>query len=166
MLALATAFDAGEASLQTDGVMYGTVIAVHNVLAWLVLAIGLMVLVQAVTAKATWGPEQTSWVRRLTLLVHLQFVAGLVLWFVSPTVAAARAVMGTTMKDAALRRLVVEHPTLMLLAVVAATVTSVMVRKAPSSETKAKKALMGTLLTLVLVAAVIPWQNLISRWTA
>lgn len=146
--------------------MYGSVIAVHNGLAWLVLIVGLIVLVQAGSAKATWGPQQTSWVRRLTLLVHLQFVAGLVLWFVSPTVAAARAVMGETMKNAATRRLVVEHPTLMLLAVVAATVTSVKVRKAPSSESKAKNALAGTLLTLALVAAVIPWQNLIARWTA
>jgi uncharacterized membrane protein len=146
--------------------MYGSVIALHNGLAWLVLIVGLIVLVQAGSAKATWGPAQTSWVRRLTLLVHLQFVAGLVLWFVSPTVAAARAVMGETMKNAATRRLVVEHPTLMLLAVIAATVTSVMVRKAPSSEAKAKKALAGTLLTLALIGAVIPWQNLISRWTA
>ncbi|WP_439643142.1 hypothetical protein [Gemmatimonas sp.] len=146
--------------------MYGTVIALHNALAWLVLVVGVTVIVLGATASRTWGPAQTSWVRRFTLLVHLQFVAGLVLWFVSPGVAAARASMGDTMKNAELRRLVVEHPTLMLLAVVAATVTSVLVRKAPSSETKARKALIGTLVSLALIAAVVPWAQLIGRWTA
>ncbi|MFY7922739.1 MAG: hypothetical protein ACOVSI_10025 [Gemmatimonas sp.] len=146
--------------------MYGTVIALHNVLAWLVLAVGLAVVVQGATASRTWGPAQTSWVRRFTLLVHLQFVAGLVLWFLSPTVTAARGSVGDTMKNAELRRLVVEHPTLMILAVVAATVTSVLVRKAPSSETKARQALIGTIVSLALIAAVIPWQTLLGRWTA
>lgn len=146
--------------------MYGTVITLHNVLAWLVLLVGVVVIAQAGTAQGTFGAAQTSWVRRFTLLVHLQFVAGLALWFLSPTVAAARASMGDTMKNAALRRVVVEHPTLMLLAVVAATVTSVMVRKDPSADSKKKKALAGTLLSLALIAAVIPWQQLMARWTA
>jgi hypothetical protein len=74
--------------------------------------------------------------------------------------------VGDTMKNAELRRLVVEHPTLMILAVVAATVTSVLVRKAPSSETKARQALIGTIVSLALIAAVIPWQTLLGRWTA
>jgi uncharacterized membrane protein len=146
--------------------MYGILIKFHNVFAWLVLATGLFVIFKALTAKTTWGPVESSWVRRLTLFVHLQLVAGLALWFVSPTVAQARTAMGATMKDAALRRVVVEHPTLMVLAVVAATVTSVMVRKAPSSEAKASKALVGTAITLLLAAAVIPWQRLIGSWTA
>jgi hypothetical protein len=97
--------------------------------------------------------------------VHLQLLAGLGLWFVSPAVAAARASMGDTMKDPALRRLVVEHPFLMVLAVVAATVSGVLVKKAPHSAAKARKALIGTLVTLALVAAVIPWQRLVSQWT-
>lgn len=146
--------------------MYGGILKFHNVLAWLVLATGLFVIVKALTAKTSWGDGETSWVRRLTLFVHLQLVAGLALWFVSPTVATARATMGDTMKDAALRRVVVEHPTLMVLAVIAATVTSVTVRKASGSEAKAKKALVGTLITLVLAAAVIPWNRLIGSWTA
>jgi uncharacterized membrane protein len=146
--------------------MYPIVLKLHNLLAWLVLATAALVIVKALTAKATWGNAETSWVRRLTVLAHLQLVAGLTLWFVSPGVAAARGAMGDTMKDGALRRLVVEHPTLMILAVVAATVTSVMVRKANGSEAKATKAMVGTLITLVLVAAMIPWDRLVGSWTA
>ena len=56
--------------------------------------------------------------------------------------------------------------TLKVLAVIAATVTSVMVRKAPRSEAKASKALVGTAITLLLAAAVIPWQRLLGSWTA
>lgn len=146
--------------------MYPFVLKFHNVLAWLVLLTAGVVIVKALTAKATWGDAETSWVRRLTVLAHLQLVAGLTLWFVSPAVATARAAMGESMKDAATRRTLVEHPTLMVVAVVVATVTSVLVRKAAGSEAKAKKALVGTLVTLVLVAAMIPWNRLVGSWTA
>ncbi len=146
--------------------MYPFVLKFHNVLAWLVLATALLVIVKALTAKAGWGDAETSWVRRLTILAHLQLVAGLTLWFVSPSIAAARTAMGASMKDAATRRTLVEHPFLMVVAVIAATVTSVVVRKAAGSDAKAKKALIGTLVTLVLVAAMLPWNRLIGSWTA
>ncbi len=146
--------------------MYPFVLKFHNVLAWLVLATALVVLIKALTARTTWGDADTSWVRRLTVLAHLQLVAGLTLWFVSPTIAAAREAMGASMKDATTRRTLVEHPTLMVVAAIAATVTSVLVRKAASPEAKAKKALVGTLLTLVLVAAMLPWNRLVGSWTA
>lgn len=146
--------------------MYGLLIAVHNLLAWAVLATGAFVVVRALLGQATWSASDTAWVRRLTLSVHLQLVAGLVLWFTSPTVAAARSNMGVTMKDSALRRVVVEHPTLMIAAVIAATVSGVMVRKAEGPAAKARKALIGTLVTLALVAAVLPWQRLVTSWTS
>ena len=53
----------------------------------------------------------------------------------------------------------------MVLAVIVATVSSVRVKKASDSATKAKRALVGTLVTLALVAAVIPWQRLVAKWT-
>ena len=96
---------------------------------------------------------------------RFELLAGLGLWFTSPAVSAARASMGDTMKDPALRRLVVEHPSLMVLAVVAATVSGVRVKKAQGPAAKAKAALIGTLITLALVAAVIPWQRLVTSWT-
>ncbi len=145
--------------------MYGFLISAHNLLAWAVLIVGVLVLSRAGSRRATWSEADTGLVQKLTLLVHLQLLAGLGLWFVSPAVAAARASMSSTMKDPALRRLVVEHPFLMVLAVIAATVSSVRVKKASDSATKAKRALVGTLFTLALVAAVIPWQRLVAKWT-
>jgi hypothetical protein len=50
--------------------------------------------------------------------------------------------------------------------VIAATVSGVLVRKAQGSAAKARKAMVGTLVTLALVAAVIPWGQLVARWTA
>ncbi len=145
--------------------MYGILIGTHNLLAWAVLVVGVLVIVRAVRRSATWSEADTGLVRKLTLLVHLQLLAGLGLWFVSPAVAAARGSMGDTMKDPVLRRLVVEHPFLMILAAIAATVSGVLVKKASGSAAKAKKALIGTLVTLALVAAVIPWPRLVARWT-
>lgn len=145
--------------------MYGILLGAHNLLAWAVLIVGVLVIARAVSRSATWSDADTGLVRKLTLLVHLQLLAGLGLWMVSPAVAAARASMGDTMKDPAARRLVVEHPFLMVLAVIAATVSGVLVRKASGPAAKAKKALIGTLITLALIAAVIPWQRLITKWT-
>jgi len=145
--------------------MYGFLSSAHNLLAWAVLIVGVLILSRAGSRRATWSEADTGLVQKLTLLVHLQLLAGLGLWFVSPAVAAARASMSTTMKDPALRRLVVEHPFLMVLAVIVATVSSVRVKKASDSATKAKRALVGTLVTLALVAAVIPWQRLVAKWT-
>lgn len=145
--------------------MYAILISTHNLLAWAVLIVGGLVIARAVGRRATWSDSETGLVRKLTLLVHLQLLAGIGLWLVSPSVAAARGSMGDTMKDPALRRLVVEHPFLMVLAVIAATVSGVLVKKASGSAAKAKKALIGTLITLALVAAVIPWQRLITKWT-
>lgn len=145
--------------------MYGMLLGVHNVLAWAVLAVGAYLVVRGATARGGWGDADSTWMRRLVLCTHLQLLAGLGLWFLSPAVAAARASMGTTMKDPALRRLVVEHPTLMIAAVVAATVSGVLVKRASEPEAKAKKALAGAAVTLLLVAAMIPWDRLVGRWT-
>ena len=146
--------------------MYGILIGAHNLLAWAVLIVGVLVLARAISRSATWSEADTGLVRKLTLLVHLQLLAGIGLWVISPSVAAARGSMSDTMKDPALRRLVVEHPFLMVLAVIAATVSGVLVKKASGSAAKAKRALVGTLVTLALVVAVIPWQRLITKWTA
>lgn len=145
--------------------MYAILLSTHNLLAWAVLIVGGLVIARAVGRSATWSDSETGLVRKLTLLVHLQLLAGIGLWLVSPGVAAARGSMGDTMKDPALRRLVVEHPTLMVLAVIAATVSGVLVKQASGSAAKAKRALVGTLVTLALVAAVMPWQRLITKWT-
>lgn len=145
--------------------MYGILGAVHNVLAWAVLAIGAYLVVRGATARGGWGDGDSAWMRRLVLSTHLQLLAGLALWFTSPAVAAARASMGTTMRDPALRRLVVEHPTLMIAAVIATTVSGVMVKRASAPEAKARKALVGAAVTLLLVAAMIPWNRLLGRWT-
>lgn len=145
--------------------MYAILLSTHNLLAWAVLIVGVLVIARAISRRATWSEADTGLVRKLTLLVHLQLLAGIGLWLVSPGVAAARGSMSDTMKDPALRRLVVEHPFLMVLAVIAATVSGLLVKQASGSAAKAKKALIGTLITLALVAAVIPWQRLITKWT-
>jgi uncharacterized membrane protein YgaE (UPF0421/DUF939 family) len=68
------------------------------------------------------------------------------------------------MKDAGLRRLVVEHPTLMLAAVVAATVMGARVKRGATPEGQARTALVGAAVTLLLVAAMVPWDRLVGRW--
>jgi hypothetical protein len=145
--------------------MYGTLAMVHNAVAWVVLGVGAYVVVRGASARGGWSAGDSAWVKRLVLAVHLQLVAGVALWFVSPAVQAARASMGATMKDAGLRRLVVEHPTLMIAAVVAATIMGARVKRGATPEGQARTALVGAAVTLLLVAAMVPWDRLVGRWT-
>ena len=71
--------------------MYGTLAMVHNAVAWVVLGVGAYVVVRGASARGGWSAGDSAWVKRLVLAVHLQLVAGLVLWFVSPAVQAATA---------------------------------------------------------------------------
>lgn len=94
------------------------------------------------------------------MLVHIQFVIGIVLYFVSPIVQDALADMGAAMKDDALRFAAVEHVTVMLLAVIAITVGRVWSKKAQLAEMKHRRMLIGSALGFILIIAGIPWEKM------
>lgn len=94
------------------------------------------------------------------MLIHIQFVIGIVLYFVSPVVRAALADMGAAMKDDALRFAAVEHVTVMLLAVIAITVGRVWSKKAKIDDMKHRRLLICYAIGFVLIIAGIPWEKM------
>jgi hypothetical protein len=95
----------------------------------------------------------------LILFVHLQFLLGIVLYFISPIVQTARADMGEAMKDDLLRFFAVEHVTIMLIAVIAITVGRIWSKKAKLDSQKFSRALVCYSIGLVLIIAGIPWEK-------
>jgi hypothetical protein len=67
--------------------------------------------------------------------------------------------MKATMADRAVRFFVAEHPTLMVVAVVVATIGSIVAKNAPDDASRHRKALVFTAVTLLLILAGIPWQR-------
>jgi Na+/H+ antiporter NhaC len=61
------------------------------------------------------------------------------------------------MKDKVARFFLVEHPTLMILAIVFITLGHGMAKKAVDDETKYRKAFRYFLIALVLILAAVPW---------
>lgn len=138
------------------------ILALHNSLRWLVLLFAVVALLRALKG-INGGVDYATGARRalsvFVISVHLQLVLGIVLFGVSPLARGAMANMGATMKDAGLRSVVVEHPTLMLLAVIVATATGVIARRGPDDTVRHRRAAIGIALTLGLMLAGIPWQR-------
>jgi len=141
--------------------MYPFLLSTHNVMRWLVLAAGVYLLVRAIsgiTGRRAFVAADSSARLLFTISIDIQLVIGLLLYGVfSPVTREAFADMGSAMGDRDIRFFVAEHFVLMLLAVAAVHITSVLVRRAPMDDVKFKRLAIGAGLTLLLVLAGIPW---------
>ena len=88
----------------------------------------------------------------LLMVTHLQAVLGLTLYFVSPVVIFS----GASMKDPVARYWLVEHSTMMIIAVILITVGRVATKKLTDVPTRYKKLFLynGIALLLILVAII------------
>jgi hypothetical protein len=137
------------------------ILAIHNLLRWAVLLTGLLAIVQ--TVRGLNGRTPFAKTRPLLLAftanLHLQLLIGLSLFVVSPTVKAYLADMAGTMRDGSRRFFIAEHPTLMVAAVLLATIGGVIAKNAPDDAARHRRALGVTVVTLLLLLAGIPWSR-------
>lgn len=126
---------------------------------WAYLA--LLLLVVAVLNSAigfSSKKEFTAKDRKIALFgliaTHLQLVAGLILYFVSPLGLA-----GFNMKDAALRLTSMEHPLINIIAIVLITIGWSKHKRQSDSTAKFKSILVGFGLGLLLILSRIPWTS-------
>lgn len=87
---------------------------------------------------------------------HLQFVFGLVLYFVSPM--GVSNFSGEMMKNSVARLYGLEHPLMMLLAIILITVGYSKAKRTAEAQGKFKKIAIFYSLGLVFVLSRIPWQ--------
>lgn len=137
------------------------ILAIHNILRWAVLLTGLLALVQA--ARGLDGRTPFAKTRPLLLAftanLHLQLLLGLALFVVSPTVKAYLADMAGTMRDGSRRFFIAEHPTLMVAAVLLATIGGVVAKNAADDAARHRRALVFTVITMLVLLAGIPWSR-------
>ncbi|MEY4007648.1 MAG: hypothetical protein RLZZ467_680, partial [Gemmatimonadota bacterium] len=67
--------------------------------------------------------------------------------------------MAGTMRDGSRRFFIAEHPTLMVAAVLLATIGGVIAKNAPDDAARHRRALGVTVVTLLLLLAGIPWSR-------
>ncbi len=129
---------------------------IHSILRWLVLLFILMAIVNAAVKLSRKSTEEIKdcVINRLALIImHIQLVLGLVLYFISPKVIFS----ASSMKDGFLRFFLVEHISLMIIAVILVTVGYVKSDRAEDMIKKNKRVLIYYSIAFVLILASIPW---------
>jgi hypothetical protein len=89
---------------------------------------------------------------------HTMFLLGVILLIVSPLAETAFADMALTMKNAVLRKAVIEHPTTNIIAVVLATIGNAKSKKAIGNGKRFKVTMIYFGLALILSR--MPWEKL------
>jgi len=92
-------------------------------------------------------------------LILLQTIAGIVLWFQSPNVLAARQNIGEAMKNSDLRLALLEHPLMMLIAVTLVHVGYIKAKKTQDSDKKWKLIFYTYLIGLLFILSRIPYEK-------
>ncbi|MEQ3655668.1 MAG: hypothetical protein ABNH00_07375 [Dokdonia sp.] len=141
--------------------MYTTVQFLHSYWAYLVLLVLIVTTINSLMgffSKREYGAKDMRLALFTLITMHIQLLIGLVLWFVSPRGMGALG-EENLMKDSSLRSVAIEHPLLMIIAVVLITIGYSKHKKQRLSTPKFKKLAIFYTIGLVAVLAIIPWSE-------
>ena len=138
--------------------MYEFLQSFHSYLAYLVLiglAISIIVAVLGASSKRPFRDGD----RKLALLglipTHLQWVIGVILYFVSPL--GASNISGAGMKDSVSRLYFLEHPIMMIIAVILITVGYARAKRLTVDSKRFSSIYIFYGIALILILIRIPW---------
>jgi len=143
--------------------MYPIVLAIHNILRWVVLILAIVAVVRAYLGwfgKREWTNSARKTGVFLSISIDIQLLLGLLLYLVlSPITKAAFQSFGAAMQVADLRFFALEHAFYMLLAVAFAHLGSILPRKVDESAAKYKRAAIWFSLALLVILLGMPWMR-------
>lgn len=126
----------------------------HAVWRWAMLAVGAAAILKALAGwlgKQPWTKVDDRLGMLYTLVIDIQFLIGLILWFAGPFNFKQLSV---AMGNPLLRFYLVEHPLLMIVALVLAHVGRSRSRKAPSAALKHRAAFIFYLLSFLVIVLI------------
>ena len=142
--------------------MYTAIQHLHSYWAYLVLLIVVLATFNAIiklAGKKPFGAQDFRISLFALIVMHLQFLIGLVLYFVSPYFSAfSTEGMSGIMSDKILRLYLIEHPLTMILAITFITIGYSKHKKKLSSNKKFKTLSIFYTIALILLLTRIPWQ--------
>ena len=148
------------ATARYTGRMYTALLVLHSWIRWIALAAGAVATVSALGSAVTHPAPRDRWGRVLMIVLDVQLLIGLLLYFVvSPNMAAIRAQFGEAMRTPQLRFYAVEHATAMFVALVLAHVGRALARKATTPTSRRKRQIICYGLATVLMALSTPWPG-------
>ena len=141
--------------------MYTALQTLHSYWAYLVVLVVVFATFNAIVklvGKKAFGPQDFRISLFALIVMHLQFLIGIVLYFVSPYFSAfSTEGMAEIMGNSTLRLYLVEHPLTMILAVAFLTVGYSKHKKKLSSNKKFKMLSIFYAIAMVLLLSRIPW---------
>jgi hypothetical protein len=142
--------------------MYSSVLLLHSWLRWsaLIAAVGALAMIFSGRDSMTVA-KADRWGLALMISLDLQMLLGLVLYLgLSPFTKEAFNDVGAAMSNSGLRYWLVEHPTMMIGAVVAAHVGRITGRRSRTPEAKRGRLLLWFTVALALMLVSIPWPGM------
>jgi hypothetical protein len=143
--------------------MYLAVLFAHSWLRWIVLLLGLLVIVRAISGAVghrPWTPADDRRIRLFSIALDVQMLLGLVLYFLlSPITKAALSDFGGAMGNSAMRFWAAEHVFGMIVGVVLVHRGASRVRGLSDSVKKHRIAAVFFTLAMVAILASIPWPG-------
>lgn len=144
--------------------MYKTIHFIHSYWAYLVLFMVLVAALNALSGVFS-KKEFTAKDFRLSLfaliVTHIQLVVGLIIYFVSPfgTQNISSIGMGEVMKNSLFRLYVMEHPLMMIIAIILITIGYSKHKKKVDSKEKFKTLAIFYTIGLIFMLSRIPWSQ-------
>ena len=140
--------------------MYPIVLALHNIVRWLVLILGVVAVLRAFVGwfgKREWTETDRKIGSYVSITIDIQILLGLILYFISPLTKLALSNFGTAMQAVELRFFTLEHVFYMLLALIFAHLGSIFPKRAAEAIAKHRWAAIFFSLTVLFVLLGIPW---------
>ena len=135
---------------------------IHSYWAYFVLIILIIAVFNAIAGLRSKREFQAKDLRisLFTLIAsHIQLIIGLIAYYMSDAYSLMKEVgMGEVMKNSELRKPLVEHPLLILIAIALITIGFSKHKKKESDAAKFKTIAVYYAIALVLILAVIPWH--------
>jgi hypothetical protein len=143
--------------------MYQIVLAVHNIIRWVILIAGAVAVIRAYMGwfgSRNWTETDRKAGLLLTISIDIQVLLGLLLYiFLSPITNAAFRALGDVMGDAGLRFFTLEHVFYMVLALVFAHLGSILPKKVEDAVAKHRRAAIWFTLAFLVVLLGMPWMR-------
>jgi hypothetical protein len=143
--------------------MYSIILQAHHWIAFIALALLAYATINGAMGSNSEKAFDDSH-RKINLFAlisaHTMLLLGIVLLIISPIAQNAFADMGAAMKDGAVRKAVVEHPFVNILAAVFATIGNAKSKKAVGNGRKFKVSMIFFGLALILILSRLPFEKL------
>ena len=138
--------------------MYNALLFIHSYVRYIVLILLIVVIIASAMGlinKKTYSNSDNKLGLFLLIFTHLQFLVGIILYFVSPAVVFS----GQAMKDSSTRYWLVEHGFGMIVAIALITAARVTSKKMADTQAKYRRLLIFNLIAFLIIVLTISFSG-------